>query len=1043
MSIDPQKGLISWFARNHVAANLLMMLILLVGGSSLLLLKKEVQPRIPVTNISIFVPYYGAAPEEVEEGILLKLEVALNDVEGIETLDTFATEAGGSANIRVATHEGYTVDGVIDRVEAAVSTISRFPAEAEKPVITPAAWQQAVLRIQISGQLDERERKALAEEVRDELLLLPEISRAVVLGVRTTEIAIEITERQLRRYGLSLNQVASAIRNSSINIPGGAIESDSGDIRIRTLGQAYHGAEFERIVLISRPDGTRITVGDIATVRDEFIDVPFFAMYNGKPSVMIEVYAVGNQSQIKVSQAARAYVEEKASALPPGVNIDAWGDISVFIDESVNMMLRNLMMGAVLVFIVLGVFLRLKLAAWVMVGIPVSFLGAGMIMPLPGFDLTINMMSIFGFFIVLGIVVDDAIIIGESVYSEVEKHGQSIDNVIIGVKRVAIPATFGVLTTIATFGPMVVSTSDFNTHSRVIGWVVMLCLVFSIVESKLILPAHLAHIKNQPPRWAVTRAIHSMQDRVALMLRNFIQLRYRPVLMLAIRHRYTTVSLFIALLVLVGGMFFGGIIRYVFAPEIPDRYAQAQVELAEGVPKELGLSIAKQLHETMLQAADEVSKRHELATNILGANMTVLTPDNSIIAVAEIIQNDDGDINPEELTGRWRELMGEVAGTKSMRIRSMTRSGGGPAVAFKLTGKDSKQTEAAAILLMAHLRGYDGIYEVESSHATGPRELQLQIKQGAEALGLTQASLATQVRQAFYGVEAQRVNRDRGEIRVMVRYPKDERQSVGNLEAMWLRTPSGGEVPFDQVATMVYENAPARIFRQDGNRVVIVSSNLDTAVATPDDVTKSVYQDFAPILKRDFPAVRLQQTGAGEREAESLEEFGRNFAIALFLIYALMAIPLRSYLQPLIIMSVIPFGLIGALLGHLMLGYPVSSVTIMGLIALTGVVVNDGLILVDYVNKAVAEGQSRNDAVVAAGTARFRAILLTSLTTFVGLSPMLMETSFQAALMMPMAIALAFGILFATTMTLILIPCVYIIMDDLQGLKNDMVNDIA
>ncbi len=586
---------------------------------------------------------------------------------------------------------------------------------------------------------------------------------------------------------------------------------------------------------------------------------------------------------------------------------------------------------------------------------------------------------------------------------------------------------------------MVVSTDGFSAFSRVIGWVVILCLLFSIVESKLILPAHLAHISDKPPRWLITRAIYRVQDWVAARLRSFVVNRYQPTLVLAIKYRYVTVAIFVAMLILVGGMFAGGIIRYVFFPQIPDKMAMAQVELAEGVPKELGLSIAIRLRETLLQAGEEVSEQFNLEHSIVGNNMTVLTPENTIIAVADIVQNSAGDINPEEVTRRWRELMGEVAGTKSMRIQSRSRSGGGPALGFKLTGKDSAQTAAAAAALMSHLRSYDSVYDIESSHETGPRELQLQIKHGAEALGLTQVALATQVRQAFYGVEAQRVNRDRREIRVMVRYPKDERQSVGNLEGMWFRSPMGDEVPFDQVATMEYEDAPARIFRQDGERVIIVSANVVTEASTPAEINKSVFATFSAFLAEEFPHVKLSPTVGSEQESDSLVEFAQNFAVSLFIIYALMAIPLRSYVQPLIVMSVIPFGLIGALLGHYILGYAVSSVTIMGLIALTGVVVNDGIILVDFVNREVEAGASRKDAAVRSGVARFRAILLTSLTTFVGLAPMLLETSFQAALMMPMAIALAFGILFATTMTLILIPCIYIIMEDFEALIRGVV----
>jgi len=1031
--LDPTKGLIAWFTRNHVAANLLMAFIIIVGTWSLLKVKKEAQPSFPQNSININVPFPGAAPEEVEQGILIRLESALTDVEGIETLDTFADEGSGRASIRVAVNAGYDIAEVQAAVEQAVSGISRFPSEVEKPIVTRQTFKRQVLRVQIYGNLSERAMKGLAEEVRDEMLALPEIGMAQISGVRATEIAVEIPARQLRRYDLTLGQVAQAIRASSIDLAAGAIESASGDIRIRSMGQVYWGEDFEQIVLLTRADGTRLTVGDIATVRDDFVDDPFHAMYNGQQSVGVEVFAVGDQSELAVSEVARKYVADKRTKLPPGVQMDYWGDVSVFLNESLSLMTNNLLMGAGLVFVILSIFLRIKLAFWVMVGIPVSFLGAAMMMPIPGFDLTINMMSIFGFFIVLGIVVDDAIIIGESSYTEVEKFGQSVDNVIIGAKRVAIPATFGVLTTIATFGPMIFSTAEFASMSRVIGWVVVFCLIFSIVESKLILPAHLARLKPEAPKFWLTRTIVAAQDAIAGALARFIQGVYRPFLVRAIEHRYTTVAVFIALLILVSGLLLGGSIRFVFSPEIPDRYAQAEVELADGVPISMGVAIAQQLQDTLYQASREITEDLQLEENLVGDNMTVLS-NNRIQAAAVLVQNADGDINPKVLTNRWRELMGDVAGTKSMRIRSMTRSGGGPALSFKLMSRTTEDVEAAAAELVTHLRGYSGVFEVESSHSSGTRELQLRIKPAAESLGLTQADLASQVRQAFYGAEAQRIHRDRNEIKVMVRYPKDERQSIGNLEDMWLRTPAGGEVPLERVASIYYDNAPQGIRRQDGERVIIVSSNLDTTQTQPSTVIAGVNENFARHLEQNYPGVRFAATGATERESEALIDFARSFTIALFAIYALMAIPLRSYLQPLIVMSVIPFGLIGALMGHLILGYPVSSVSILGFIALTGVVVNDGIILVDFVNKAVEQGMERGKAAVEAGVARFRAILLTSLTTFFGLSPMLAETSFQAALMMPMAIALAFGILFATTMTLILIPCVYVIMDDATAL---------
>ena len=1029
----PSGGIIGWFAANHVAANLLMIFIIVGGGWGLLVVKKESFPEFNFGLVTVTVPYLGAAPQEVEEGVIVKIEEAVQSIEGVREVESVATEGVGQVFIEV--EEGYDAADVTDEVKLAVDGISTFPAETERPLISRQRFNKDVLNLQVHGDLSETAMKLLTEQIRDEVTALPEVSHAEAMGTRPFEIAVEIPEQTLREYGLTLDAVAQAIRGWSIDLPGGAIRTASGDIRLRAKGQAYTGAQFAEIVLLTRPDGTRVRLGDIASIQDGFAEVDSYSYFDGQPSFGIRVMSTNDESEIAVSEAIHEYVEQRRATLPEGVQLTAWGDATYYLKGRMNMMVGNMALGAMLVFVILGLFLRMKIAGWVIVGLPVAFLGAFMMLPAPFVDVSVNIMSLFAFILVLGIVVDDAIIIAESAYTCTEERGYSLNSIVAGARRVAVPATFGVLTTIMAFLPMLLVTGVMSSVNRAIGWVVVFCLLFSLVESKLILPSHLAAMRSS----GGTRA--GMADWVDRGLKRFTANVYAPWLAKAIEFRYATVAFFVGLLILTAGLVFGGLARFVFFPEFDMDFLRAEVKLQEGAPESLIRDIVEKLDADLRTVNEEVKAETGIDRNVAEHLFAYIRDGRHGHIQVELDKGEHRTITPKEVEVRWREKVGEIAGTEELRFMSSRQMGGGSPIAFALTGTNHRLVEQASEDLLEHLRGYDGLFEVRSNAQGGPEEIKLRVKPEAEALGVTLAALARQVREAFYGAEAQRIQRGNQEVRVMVRYPRADRASLGNLESMWIRLPDGRELPFDAVATYEIAQGYNALHRLDGRSAITVEANANLAVVEQLRVSQQVADEFMPALLARYPGVAYELAGSSREERSSLALMGYAFMAALFGIYALMAIPLRSYVQPLLIMSVIPFGIIGAVVGHMLLGLTINAVSIIGIIALSGVVVNDSLIMVDFVNKAVARGASPAQAAVESGAARLRAILLTSLTTFFGLVPMVFETSMQAQMVIPMAVSLAFGILFATVITLVLVPCLYNIVNDMRaGRRADSAN---
>ncbi|MCP5145311.1 MAG: efflux RND transporter permease subunit [Gammaproteobacteria bacterium] len=1017
-----QSGIIAWFASNSVAANLLMIMILLCGIASSFNIRKAIMPDFEANMIQIRVPHLGATPAEVEEAVVLRIEEAVQDVKGIKTIRSTAFEGMGQVQLEI--ENGFDVNEALDEIKVRVDAISTFPAETERPIVEKVVFENDVLWISVYGDMSERARKELATEVRNELMALPDVSSVQLLGARDYEIAIELSEQTLREYGLTLSEAAAAVRASSLDMPGGSIKTDKGDIALRTKGQAYSGSEFADIVLRTNFDGTRLMLGDIAHISDGFAEGEGFSRFNGLPATPLRVRASGDQNVLKIDAAVARYIEDKRKRLPEGAALEQWGNSAYYLKDRLRMMYVNMAEGALLVFLVLTLFLRLRIAMWVIVGIPISFLGALWLMPLGPYAQHVNVLSLFGFILVLGIVVDDAIIIGESIYTEISEHGQTLDNVIIGARRVAVPATFGVLTTIAAFAPMLLVGGQVGPFFEAIAVIVCLCLFFSLVESKLILPAHLAHTPLHLGDRTRRNPVRRIQDFFSDGLHRFIHQTYRPLLELSLRHRATTIASFMAVMLLTVGLVAGNWIKFEFFPNVPSDFIQASLTMNDGTPPSVRNEALTRM-EKAVQTMDEAYQAESGDPPVVTATVVFTSGDAGGVILLELTKAQERSIDAFEIERRWREAVGEIPGTKELSYSSVTNTGGGASINLQFSGSDFDQLEAAALEVQNYLAGYDGVYDINNTYSRGNQEIKLRIKPEAEVLGLSMMDLGRQVRQAFYGEEAQRIQRGRDELRVMVRYPRDERHSVSDLENMRIRTADGTEVPLLDVAEVDIGTGFSSIRRVDRKRTVSITADTDTDKIRSNELIESVEAELIPELLARYPGVRYGREGASVEQQELIRRIAMFFGVAMFLIYGLLAIPLRSYLQPLIIMVVIPFGFVGAVLGHLLFGQMLSMMSVFGLVALAGVVINDSLILLDFINQARAEGLSLNDAIVQAGLQRFRAILLTTVTTFLGLMPIMFESSLQAQFLVPMAISLGFGILFGTGITLLLVPALY------------------
>ncbi len=1044
-------GITAWFARNGVVANLLMFLIIALGLMTVTGLKLEVFPEISVDMITVSVEYRGAAPEEVEEGVCVRVEEAVQDLDGIKKLTSSASEGMGTVTIEVET--GYDTREVLDDVKSRVDAIDTFPEETEQPVIQEVTNRFQVINVSIAGDTDELTLKRLGERVRDELTLLPEITQVELQNARPYEISIEVSEDALRRYGLTFDDVAQAVRRSSLDLPGGSVKTEGGEILLRTKGQAYRGPEFERLTLLTRPDGSRLQLSDVAHVVDGFADTDQAARLDGMPSVLVQVYRVGDQNALDVVAAVKNYVEKFQAELPEGIKIITWADTAKILESRMDLLIRNAMSGLVLVFIVLALFLRFRLAFWVTLGIPVSFLGA--IAMMPHLDVSINMISLFSFILVLGIVVDDAIVIGENIFSKQKEVRSGLSGAIQGVQEVMVPVIFGVLTSVAAFAPMLFVPGTNGKIWRVIPCIVIPTLLFSLVESQLILPTHLSHHKLPKQRRSrpniIVRAWNGFFDFFGNGLEWFIQKIYRPALRFAVDWRYLTAAVAVATLFITLGLVGGGFVKFVFFPNVESDNIVANLTMPMETPVEVTAEAMEHLEESAAQLEKEIEEKYgsspyiHVLTSIGEQPFRTQASRNAGSRSAsysgahlgevniELTPSEERSITSSELASRWRDLTGGIPGAVELTFTS-DLIGGSKAIDIQLAGPDIDELRRAAAEIKSQLSEYPGVIDISDSFRGGKPEVKLDITSEAESLGLTLQDLGRQVRQGFFGEEAQRIQRGRDDIRVMVRYPEQDRRSLGDLESMRVRTPDGGAVPFSTVAKAEMGRGFAAITRVDRQRAVNVTAEVDEAVANANEVLADLKSGFLPQVMEKYPNVQYSLEGEQRDQMESVDGLFRGFVVAMFAVFAMMAIPFRSYVQPLIVMSAIPFGIVGAIWGHMILGLDVSLLSLCGVIALAGVVVNDSLVLVTFINSHREGTSGLKQSVVEAGVSRFRPILLTSLTTAAGVTPLMMEKSVQAQFLIPMAVALAFGVLFSTFITLGLVPALYVILEDIQKL---------
>lgn len=1027
-----ERGLIAWMARNPVAANLFMFVVMIAGINAIFSIQKEVFPSLPSETILISVPYPGASPEEVEQGVLIKIEESIQAITNIKEIRSTANE--GAASILVMTEVGANVQDVLNKIKVQVDSISSFPKEVEQPVIEEVERRSRVLILSLYGELDEKALKAQAEKIREDLLLQPGISQIAIEGDKSYEISIEVTDYTLNLLGITFNDVVSAIQKQSKDLPGGTLRTESGTITLRSIGQAYSEQDFNDIVVVSKPDGTQIKLGDIAKVSDGFAEKPVLSRFNTMPAVNIRIDQIGDQNSLAISRICRDYVDKKSELLPSGVSLVYWSDSTEVLKSRINLLLRSAIQGILLIAIVLALFLELSLAFWVVAGLPFCILGTFWVMTWPMFNASINVISLFGFIMVLGILVDDAVITSESAYSQLQKDKKGLDSIIKGVKRVAVPTVFGVLTTIFAFLPSMFATEGLARMFSFASPVIIIALIFSLIETKLILPAHLRHLTIKDTHRK--NAFERFQAYFAAGLKRFCDTVYSPLILKAIHYRYITLSVFIAALILAVSFVKAGIVKQVFFPTIPSDFIQAELIMPPGTPYERTHAYAIHLEKSLMVLNERYKEVTGLDQAVIKHLDVISENDTEVEVRAELIKSTERDITSVELARWWREEVGTLSGIKSFSIDAQAGHASIP-IDIELMGDNLVQLREAAIALRIILTEFDGVYDVRDTFDAGGPEINVQLSDEGRALGLGQVELARQVRQAVYGVEIQRIQRGRDEVKVFIRLPESQRHSLDSIKNLWVSLPNGKKVPFSVVGKLESGEGVSKITRLDRRRVVNVQADINKSLVSPTDISENLEENYLATLQNQYPDIIFHIAGDVESQQKSNSELLKNAAVILVLIYAALAIPLRSYGQPLLILGILPFSLVGVIIGHKTFGLSISVISLIGIIAMFGVAINDSLVLIDDINQRVKEGIDRSTAILESGSRRFRAVILTSVTTFVGLLPIQLETSIQAQFLKPMAVSLSFGVMFSTLVTLILVPCISMMVLDIKQLSEN------
>lgn len=1028
--------MIAWFVRNHVAANLLMMTILFIGLFSMSSrIPLEVFPSFALDRITVKVSLRGSTPEDVEQGVAIRIEEAIQDLEGVERISSRSSE--GSASVNIEIDSAYDAREMLADIKARIDAINTFPVDAEKPIVALAERKRDVIAVTVASIYGEKEIREFAEQIRDDLLQIPGVTQLALSGVRNYEIAIEISQDQLRQYGLSINQISKAISNSSSDVSAGNIKTQGGDILIRSKGQAYRKDEFASIAIKTNTDGSILTLNDIAVIRDDFEETPVRTRFNGKSAAFIDVYRIGQQSAIDVADKVKNYIENLQDSLPYGYELSYWDDDSEIVKARISTLTTNAMQGGILVFALLSLFLRPSIALWVCIGIPVSFMGAFIVMPFMG--VTLNVMSLFAFILVLGIVVDDAIVTGENIYTHLQNAESGEHAAIRGTQEVATPVTFGILTTVAAFLPLAFIDGARGALFAQIPVVVIPVLIFSLIESKFVLPSHLKHIKLRHEKTQPSK-FEQLQHKFADGFEGVILRYYQPLLAIALRYKLSTLSLFVGVFIVIVSLIMSGWTKFIFFPRIPSETVRASITMPVGTPfavtNNFVIDMADKAQQLQDKYRDEESGK-SVVLNVLattGGRGGVSHSGNVRFEITPPEQR-ELHITSRELVREWRQMIGVIPGAESLTFRAELGRSSDP-IDVQLTSTSLATLKEIADKVKVRLSTYPTVFEIADSLSDGKEELRIELTKQGKALGLTRVEISRQVRSAFFGAEVQRIQRGRDDVRVMVRLPRKERSAIADLENILISTPLGGNVPLSHIAILIPDQSPATINRIDLFRTVNVTADVEKA-NTNMTVLQADLKSYLDELVTHYPGVKHSLEGEAKEQRESFSSLGWALVFVFFIIYALLAIPFKSYLQPLIVMSVIPFGMIGAVIGHWIMGMELTIMSLLGMLALVGVVVNDSLVLVDFINKKRKQTNDLMNAVLIAGASRFRPVMLTSLTTFIGLMPLLFEKSTQAQFLIPMAVSLGFGILFATFITLLLIPVNYMLVERVKSLQNN------
>lgn len=1036
-SEDLPSGPISWMARNRVAANLLM-IIFLVGG--LLMsgqIKQEVFPEFTTDIVRITVPYPGASPAEVEQGIILSVEDAVRGLEGVKRVTSTAFEGSGVVVVELLSSANEFK--LVQDIKNEVDRITSFPEDAERPVVSLVESRRKVVSLMLYGDQSRSALRSLAERVRDDLVQRPGIT-LVQLGLTPPlEIAIEVPQSALKTYDLTLEQIARKVRETSVELPAGEVRSEGGQILLRTQERRDFGLEFLDIPIAFSPSGGIVRLGEIATVRDSFEEADQEAIFNGRPAISIDVYRVGDETPDGVSKSVQQYVTELQQELPPDVGITLWNDRSVVFVDRMQLLMKNAALGLILVLILLGLFLEVRLAFWVTLGIPISVLGCFLF--LPWLDTSINMISLFAFIITLGIIVDDAVVVGENIYEKREQGFQSIRAAVLGAREIAMPVVFAILTNVVAFMPLFFVPGISGKFFRQIPAVVVIVFVISLVESLFILPAHLSHELGDKPLW---RWLNRPREYFGAKLNRFIERIYDPFVSWVVTHRYVTIAIALSTLLFAFGMVAGKHLKFTFLPRIDADVVTAQVRLPFGV----SIHESRRVQELLVEGAERALERgggQHISKGIysqVGGGLVAFGPGPAftgaggahvLAAQVALVPSDQREISGMQFSKFWREEVGNIVGIDTLIFQAETGASEGLPIELNLSHPVKETLEEAGRDLRAIIEEYAGVSDTDDGVPSGKRQLSFSVTPYGESLGITAAELGRQVRGAFFGSEALRQQRGRNEVKVRVKLPEEERATLHTLDELIIRSPAGGEVALFDAAYVNEGVSYTEIKRVNGRRVVTVSGDVDEEVSNSNQIIDELVTEHIPKLQLRYPGLTYKFAGEKEAQQDSLSTLGMGFLVAMLVVFSLLAIPFKSYVQPVIVMLSIPFGFIGAIAGHFLLGYGLSIISLFGLIALSGVVVNDSLVLVVTANREREDGLSPYEAVIRAGKRRLRPILLTSLTTFLGLAPMIFETSMQARFLIPMAISIGFGILFATVIILAIVPAFYLAVEDFRA----------